>query len=115
MCLSPLRDHGTQPSIHGTHQLVAVRLACACIVILHQLATKNAGTQDVAPRLTRGIRTGPVARDGFYDYEHAPRMYNLDAVKNKELKFGAAIVGIVGGGIGVSVFALYWQQLKARG
>lgn len=72
----------------------------------------------MAPRLTRNIRTGRVVRGddhGFYDYEHAPRMYNIDAIANKELKFGAAIIGIVGGGVGVSVFALHWQQLKARG
>ncbi len=66
--------------------------------------------------MARGISTGPVVRSGgFYDFEHAPRMYNIDAIKNKQLKFGAAIVGIVGGGVGLSIFALQWQQAKAKG
>lgn len=65
--------------------------------------------------MARGISTGRVARGGHYDYEHAPRMYNINAIQNRELKFGASIVAVVGGGIGLSIFALQWQQAKAKG
>lgn len=35
------------------------------------------------------------------DYEHAPNMYNLDAMKNRGLKFGAGIVTLVVSGIAI--------------
>jgi hypothetical protein len=47
--------------------------------------------------------------------EQAPNMYELWNMKNRPLKWGLATVGLVGGGFGIPVVAVLYQQEKAKG
>jgi hypothetical protein len=49
------------------------------------------------------------------DYIHAPSMYNITAIKNRKIKFGAAVAGLVGLGAAIPWIAAQWQFKKARG
>ena len=42
-------------------------------------------------------------------------MYNITAIKNRKLKFGAATLALLGLGTGIPFIAAAWQQKKARG
>ncbi len=49
------------------------------------------------------------------DYLHAEHMYNIPAMKNRKLKFGSAIVAVVGLGSAIPWIACEFQFMKARG
>jgi len=49
------------------------------------------------------------------DYIHAETMYNLPAMTNRSIKFGALVWGGVFSGIFIPLLACSFQQKKAKG
>lgn len=49
------------------------------------------------------------------DYIHAETMYNLTAMTNRKMKFGALVWGGVFAGTVIPLIAVSFQQAKARG
>ncbi|KAJ9675811.1 hypothetical protein PVL29_024654 [Vitis rotundifolia] len=45
-------------------------------------------------------------------YIHAKHMYNLDRMKYQKVKVPLAVLGVVGTGVGVPIFAVLYQQRK---
>ncbi|KAL6772041.1 hypothetical protein ACKKBG_A28740 [Auxenochlorella protothecoides x Auxenochlorella symbiontica] len=79
------------------------------------------GAAKVARTASRAVRSftssSKAASGGHHepDYVHAPSMYNLPAMKNRKLKFGLSVGGVVALGIALPVIACQWQQIRARG
>lgn len=72
-------------------------------------------SRSVLQRGTRALHAGSSAKSGGYDYEHAPHMYNLGAMKNRGLKFGLGITTCVVAGCAIPWVAVQWQFKKAQG
>ncbi|GLJ30713.1 hypothetical protein SUGI_0608730 [Cryptomeria japonica] len=87
-------------------------------------ALKRGLTNNVKAALSRPVSrsvhsTGctKMSEHGGHDepyYLHAEHMYNLDRMKHRKLKMTLAVWTCVGIGVGVPLFAVSFQQKKAR-
>lgn len=55
---------------------------------------------------------GGHGHEGGYNYEHTKHMYNLDKMKNQQLKMCVSVISAVGIGVAVPVYAVMFQQKK---
>ncbi|PNW81277.1 hypothetical protein CHLRE_07g349350v5 [Chlamydomonas reinhardtii] len=89
-----------------------------------------------APRLTRGLKTGNVTKGGAekysheevvygdghhglrkgytYDFEHGPHYLQPEKIPNFWSKFYAGTGALYAVGLGVPLFAVWWQQSKLK-
>uniref|UniRef100_A0A383VVA4 Cytochrome c oxidase subunit VIIc n=1 Tax=Tetradesmus obliquus TaxID=3088 RepID=A0A383VVA4_TETOB len=70
--------------------------------------------QREAPKLARSIRTSTAPRY-HYDYEHGPNYLNFQDWPGRRWKVAAWIGGIMTTGVGIPLFAVWWQQSKLSG
>lgn len=69
--------------------------------------------------VNRGIHSTSVKKMGGHGhghdepyYLHAKRMYNLERMSHQKLKVTLSVLGVVGLGIGIPVYAVHFQQKK---
>jgi hypothetical protein len=55
---------------------------------------------------------GGHGHDGGYHYEHTKHMYNLDKMKNQQLKMCLFVLSAFSIGVAVPVYAVIFQQKK---
>merc|ERR1712007_231800 len=107
----------TEASFETFHHLLMANIACN--------ALKRGLSQNASAALSRPVSrsvhstgcTKMSAHGGHDDepyYLHSKHMYNLDRMKHRKLKMTLAVWTCVGIGVFVPIFAVNFQQKKAR-
>ncbi|KAF8055736.1 hypothetical protein HT031_006640 [Scenedesmus sp. PABB004] len=99
------------PSVGAQPSSSPAAAPCTMSAALRALAR---GVAAEAPKATRTFRTSAGPRS-HYDYEHGPNYLNFQDWPGRQWKVAAWVCGVVGSGVAIPAFAVWWQQSKLKG
>ncbi|GAX80024.1 hypothetical protein CEUSTIGMA_g7463.t1 [Chlamydomonas eustigma] len=90
-----------------------------CPKVTRGFSTSNAASGEIKKHSHESITLGD-GHHGFrpgyhYDYEHGPHYLEPRKIPNFMLKWNIGLKAMFAVGIGVPLFAVWWQQSKLRG